>query len=120
MGTRRRTFYHSKPGILAWAFALVALLVTACAPFGTATRQPVEPTPTPTSTQAAATLPAATPTPSATATPGVSPMDLCLEYQELLVSAGETTERAVVTSYQCRNAHIDSTGQSPSKSPTLF
>jgi hypothetical protein len=46
-------------------------------------------------------------------------MDLCLEYQELLVSAGETTERAVVTSYQCRNAHIDSTGQSPSKSPTL-
>jgi hypothetical protein len=46
-------------------------------------------------------------------------MDLCHEYQELLVSAGETAERAVATSLQCRSAYIDSTGQSPSAMPSL-
>jgi hypothetical protein len=46
-------------------------------------------------------------------------MDFCDEYQELLVSAGESVEQAVVTSFECDSAHVDSTGRSPSKTPTL-
>jgi heat shock protein HslJ len=50
-----------------------------------------------------------------TAEPGadVSHLDACEAYQDLEISftGGET--QAVVTSYQCGTAHVDSTGQSP-------
>jgi hypothetical protein len=51
--------------------------------------------------------------------PGVPAMDFCDEYRELLVSAGRSAEQAVVTSFECGSAHVDSTGQSSSKTPTL-
>lgn len=35
----------------------------------------------------------------------------------LIVSADGAEERAVITSYECGGAHIDSTGVSPSRSP---
>ena len=37
----------------------------------------------------------------------------------LIVSADGAEERAVITSYECGGAHIDSTGISPSRSPGL-
>ena len=62
-----------------------------------------------------------TPSPTLpTATYEVPPKDLCQGYLELLVSAEGLEERAVVTSYRCRSAWIDSTGQSPARSPTLI
>jgi hypothetical protein len=44
----------------------------------------------------------------------------CEKYLDLLVSfdEGRTEERAVVTSYQCMNSHVDSTGRGPSHSPS--
>jgi hypothetical protein len=46
-------------------------------------------------------------------------MELCDEYQELHVSAGKSAEQAVVTSFDCGSAHVDSTGRAPAKTPTL-
>ncbi len=54
-----------------------------------------------------------------TTTLQIPPTDLCREYLELFVSSGDTEKRAVATCYRCRGAAIDSTGQSPSKSPTF-
>jgi len=83
---------------------LVSLLLDAC---GTL-QAGIEPTSGP-------TLPSAT----ATATFVVSPKDLCQGYLELLVSVEDREEQAVVTSYRCGTAWIDSTGQSPKRSPSL-
>jgi hypothetical protein len=47
----------------------------------------------------------------------VPPEDLCREYLDLSVLDGEGEAPAVATSYQCYGASIDSTGQSPSRSP---
>jgi heat shock protein HslJ len=43
----------------------------------------------------------------------------CHGYLDLLVFFDGTQEQAVVTSYQCPNAHVDSTGKSPAASPSL-
>jgi heat shock protein HslJ len=43
----------------------------------------------------------------------------CEAYQELTAKAGSVERRAVVTSYRCQNATIDSTGQSPANPPDL-
>lgn len=66
------------------------------------------PTPTPTVTLAAVT-----------ATLAVPPTDLCREYLPLSALQGETEGEAVATSYRCHGATIDSTGQSPARSPDL-
>ncbi len=109
----------------------------------TATITPPTPTPTPTPTPApptpTATLPPPTPTivpttPTPTAAPRTqtpAPDDAppsttlgyaCQEHQGrmgLIVSADGAEERAVVTSYQCGSAYIDSTGFYPSSTPAL-
>jgi hypothetical protein len=110
MGKRKRTSSHLQWGILAWALALVALLVSACNAI-----LPPTPAETPLPDEPTSTLTAAPPAPL----PGEPSTDLCHEYQELLVSAQGRTEPAVVTSILCDGAHIDSTGQSPSRTPTL-
>lgn len=57
-----------------------------------------------------------------TQTPGpdtpadVSDLDACGAYQDLEVSFAGGEAQAVVTSYQCGSAHVDSTGQSPGSS----
>jgi hypothetical protein len=88
-----------------------AVTPTAVAPSSEATA-----TPTP-------VLPAAgkgtVPRSTATATMPAPSLDLCDVYLDLLVSAREIKERAIVTSYRCGNAWIDSTGRSPSRSPTF-
>jgi len=113
-----KTDSHSLSVLL---LASVSLLLSACGTLEVGIEHTASPTaeavPTPTPTQATATLPIATPT--ATAAFQVSPLDLCHEYLELTVSFEEAEEQAVVTSYLCHNACIDSTGQSPSKSPAL-
>ncbi len=76
----------------------------------------IERTPTPTATEI---VPTATPTLTPTPTPAAGPEDLCKIYLELRILAGDAEEQAVVTSYQCREISIDSTGRSPSASPTL-
>jgi hypothetical protein len=86
---------------------LVALLGAACVPFGTAVQRPAVTAASPPLTE------------TATAASVASPIELCLEFQELHVSAGASAEQAVVTSYRCRGAHVDSTGQSPSTTPAL-
>jgi hypothetical protein len=43
----------------------------------------------------------------------------CHGYLDLLVFFDGTQEQAVVTSYRCQNAHVDSTGKSPASSPSL-
>ena len=43
----------------------------------------------------------------------------CEAYQELVVTAGSVEQRAVVTSFRCEKAIIDSTGQSPANPPDL-
>jgi heat shock protein HslJ len=43
----------------------------------------------------------------------------CHGYLDLLVYADDAREQAVVTSYSCQGAHIDSTGQSPGDSPSF-
>lgn len=49
--------------------------------------------------------------------PGFGPA--CEEYQGLLVTVKEVELKAVVTSYRCENATIDSTGNSPAVPPEL-
>lgn len=49
--------------------------------------------------------------------PGFGPA--CEGYQELLGTAEGVEQKAVVTSYRCENATIDSTGQSPADPPDL-
>jgi hypothetical protein len=43
----------------------------------------------------------------------------CHGYLDLLVFFDGKQEQAVVTSYRCHNAHVDSTGKSPASSPSL-
>ena len=43
----------------------------------------------------------------------------CHGYLDLLVFFDGAQEQAVVTSYQCHNAHVDSTGKSPPSSPSF-
>ena len=43
----------------------------------------------------------------------------CHGYLDLVAFLNGTQEQAVVTSYQCHNAHVDSTGNSPASSPSL-
>ncbi|MGD9317005.1 MAG: META domain-containing protein, partial [Anaerolineae bacterium] len=43
----------------------------------------------------------------------------CHGYLDLLAFFDGAQEQAVVTSYQCHNAHVDSTGKSPASSPSL-
>ena len=58
----------------------------------------------------------------ATAAPASAGVGACQEELELQVSSdkGGAEERAVVTSYQCMALHVDSTGQSPSRSSSLL
>jgi len=49
-------------------------------------------------------------------TADVSDLDACGAYQDLEVSFAGGEAQAVVTSYQCGSAHVDSTGQSPGSS----
>ena len=72
----------------------------------------------PTGTGSPAATPASSPTPKAPPAPGAPPPD-CQEYLGLLVSVDRTQEPAVVTYYQCVRGYVDSTGQYPSRSPSL-
>jgi hypothetical protein len=106
--------------------AVVLAMLAACSTPGPDLRPDVDSTPTTTVTDVPAltaepTLPAtqaaATATTTATATPGVISEDNCQGYLGLEARFAETTQRAVVTTYRCHNAWIDSTGQSPPRSP---
>ncbi len=105
-----------------WLLGLVSLLVAAC---GTAHTKPgSELTVRADITPTLATTTPLTPTPvltvvAATATFLVPPTDLCREYLGLSVLHGETERAAVATSYRCHSATVDSTGQSPARSPDL-
>ena len=74
---------------------------------------------------AAATLGDATPTSVSTPAPdtisgAVTPDPACGGYMRLLVSAQETYQEAVVTSYQCGTLFVDSTGRAPSESVAVI
>ena len=112
--------------------ALVALVVAACGSSGPAST--LESTPTPTSAPATPTSTSVSPTPTLTIvppTPTPAPDDTprgttlrfgCEEHRGrmgLMVSADEAEAHAVITSYECSGAHVDSTGISPSRSPAL-
>jgi hypothetical protein len=56
---------------------------------------------------------------TATSRPVEPTPDLCLEQHELLVTAGDATEQAAVTSYRCHTLHVDSTGWTAPPTPTL-
>ena len=96
--------------------SIVALLGAACTRASIAPTVSPTPSPAPAVTGAVTEIPkAAMPTLSAVPdTPAVQPppTDLCREHLRLSARSGERKKEAVATSYQCRNAHIDSTGQS--------
>ena len=94
---------------------------TATPPSPTPTATP--PSPTPTAIPPAPTPTAVPSTPVPTTYPGTTLGFGCQENEgrmSLTLSSDGAEERATVTSYQCGGAHIDSTGRSPSSTPTLI
>jgi hypothetical protein len=103
------------------------------------TLQPISEVPTPTPTPALP-IPVVTPTeqegeaitplpstPAPVGPPSVNPLaelaptlEDCQNYLTLEVSAGGKPQMAVVTSYHCGRGYIDSTGRSPSQTPSLI